>query len=83
FSKKARCYEFLASPGGIGEPPPRDSSGALYANVVAALRDLAEMIDQGLQFGPFRGEQGFAVEGCGEGLVFGRHASVSEHPAQR
>jgi hypothetical protein len=40
FSKKARCYEFLASPGGIGEPPPRDSSGALYSDVIAALSHL-------------------------------------------
>jgi hypothetical protein len=71
--------QVFASPGGVGEPPTRDDSGALGADVVASLRHLAEMINQRLQFGPFRGQQGFAVQGCGEGLVFGGHSlSVSD-----
>jgi hypothetical protein len=37
------------------------------------LSHLAEVINQGLQFGPFGGEEGFAVEGGGEGFAFGRH----------
>ena len=46
----------------------------------AALRGTAEMVNQRLQFGPFRGQQGFAVEGGGKGLVFGGHApSLSVH----
>jgi hypothetical protein len=68
--QQARGDEFLASPGGTGEPGARDGSGALGADVVAALGHLAEVIDQGLQFGPFGSEQGSAVEGGGEGLVF-------------
>jgi hypothetical protein len=35
--QQTRGYEFLASAGGVGEPPTRDSSGALYSDVVAAL----------------------------------------------
>jgi hypothetical protein len=27
-----------------------------------------------LQFGPSRSQQGFAVKGCAEGLVFGGHS---------
>jgi hypothetical protein len=38
------------------------------------------MINQRLQFGTFGGEECFAVEGCGERLVFGGHASVSGMP---
>jgi hypothetical protein len=30
-----------------------------------------------LKLRPFGGQQGLAVEGCGESLVFGGHASVS------
>jgi hypothetical protein len=41
------------------------------------------VIDQGLQFGPFGGEQGFAVEGCGEGLVGCAHASVLMTPGKQ
>jgi hypothetical protein len=36
-----------------GEPCARDDAGAFGADVVTALRDLAEMIDQRLQLGPF------------------------------
>jgi hypothetical protein len=39
-----------------GEPATGDDSGALGADVVAALRGLAEMINQRLQFGAFGGE---------------------------
>jgi hypothetical protein len=55
FSKKARGDEFFASPGGTGEPATGDDAGALDANIVAALRYVAEMINQRLQFGPPRG----------------------------
>ena len=49
-----------------------DDSGALGADVV--------VFNQGLQVGLFGGEEGFAVEGGGQGLVFGRHApSLSVH----
>jgi hypothetical protein len=55
--------EFLASPDRPGEPSAGDGPGALGAKVVAALRQLAEVIDQRLEFGPFGGEQGFTMEG--------------------
>jgi hypothetical protein len=44
-------YEFLASPGGAGEPCAGDGSGALDADVVAALRHLAKVINRRLEFG--------------------------------
>jgi hypothetical protein len=44
------------------------------------LSHLAEVINQGLHFGPFGGEEGFAVEGGGEGFAFGRHALVLPTP---
>jgi hypothetical protein len=44
------------------------------------LSHLAEVINQGLQFGPFGGEEGFAVEGGGEGFAFGRHDLVLPTP---
>jgi hypothetical protein len=43
--------EFLSSADGVGESPTGDCSGALDADVVAALRHLAEMINQGPEFG--------------------------------
>ena len=74
------AIEFLASPSRAREPGTGDYSGDLKADVVAALGDLAEVINQRLKFGPFGGEQGFAMEGCGDGLVFGRHGpSLSVH----
>jgi hypothetical protein len=43
--QQARGYEFLALPCGACEPVTGDGSGALYANIVAALRHLTEMIN--------------------------------------
>ena len=60
--QQSRCDEFLASLTDTGEPSTGDDSGALDANIVAALSHLAEVINQGLEFGPLGGEQGFAVE---------------------
>jgi hypothetical protein len=49
--QQAGRYEFLAAPGGAREPGTGKDAGALGSDVVAALRYLAEMINQGLQFG--------------------------------
>jgi hypothetical protein len=46
------CYEFLALPCGACEPATGDGAGALGSDVVAALCDLGEAINQQLQFGP-------------------------------
>jgi hypothetical protein len=43
--QEARGDEVLASPCGIGEPATGDDSGALDADVVAALSHVAEMIN--------------------------------------
>jgi hypothetical protein len=59
--QQARRDEVFASPCGIGEPATGDGSGAFCSGVVAALRCGAEVINQGLQFGPSGGEQSFAV----------------------
>ena len=56
------CDEFLTSPHAAREPGPGDGSGDLGADVVASLSHVAEMIDQGLEFGAFRGEQRFTVK---------------------
>jgi hypothetical protein len=48
--------------------------GGLGAEVITTLRGLPKMINQRLQFRPLRCWQGFAVEGCGQGLVFGGHS---------
>jgi hypothetical protein len=69
--QQACCYEVFASPCGAGEPATGDHSGAFGADVVAALRHPAEVIDQRFEFGPSGGEEGFAVEFGGEGLIFG------------
>ena len=42
--QQARRYEVLASLTYCSEPPTGDGSGALYSDVVAALRDLTEVI---------------------------------------
>jgi hypothetical protein len=67
------CHQLLTSPGRIGEPATGDHSCALDAEVITALRHLPQMINQRLQFGPSGGEWGYAVKGCGQGLVFGGH----------
>jgi hypothetical protein len=72
--QQARGDEFLTSAGRIGEPGPSDHAGAFGADVITALRHLAEMINQRLQFRPSRGQQGFAVECGAQGLVFGGHS---------
>jgi hypothetical protein len=54
--------EILTPAGGTGEPRAGDHPGAFCADVVAALGRLAKVINQRLQFGPFRSQQGFAVE---------------------
>jgi hypothetical protein len=53
--QQTRRYQILTSPGGAREPGTGDGSGAFDADVVAAMRYLAEMINQGLEFGPFGG----------------------------
>jgi hypothetical protein len=50
--QQARGDEVFASQCGIGEPAIGNDSGALGADIVAALRHVAEMINQRLQFGP-------------------------------
>ena len=70
----------MPSPGGTGQPRAGDDSGDFNAEVVAALSHYAEVFNQGLQVGLFGGEEGFAVEGCGQGLVFGGHVSVLPTP---
>jgi hypothetical protein len=60
----------VSLPGYSGEPPAGDSSGAFGTDVVATLSHLPEVINQGLQFGPFGCEEGFAVEDRGEDLTF-------------
>jgi hypothetical protein len=52
--QQARCDEFLASPATSSEPATGNHAGA-FAEVAAALSYLAEMINQRLQCGPFRG----------------------------
>jgi hypothetical protein len=44
-----------SSPASTSEPATGDHSGALGADIVAALSHPAEVIDQGLQFGPLCG----------------------------
>jgi hypothetical protein len=57
-----------------------DDPSALATDVVADLRDLAEVINQ---FGPSGGEQGFTGELGGQDLVFGGHGpSLSVHHAR-
>jgi hypothetical protein len=53
--QQARCDEFLASPATSSEPATGNHAGAFGAEVAAALSYLAEMINQRLQCGPFRG----------------------------
>src|SRR5512133_3247087 len=60
--QQPRRYQFLASPGGAREPPTGNRPGALDADIVASLSHLAKVINQRLQFRPFGGEEGFAVE---------------------
>jgi hypothetical protein len=66
--------DVLASPATSGEPGTGDHAGDLDAEVITALRHLTEMINQRLQFGSSRSQQGFAVELGGHGLVFGGHS---------
>ena len=70
--------EWIASPASVvwwSAEFLRDGSGGLRAYVVTFLSDLAEVINQGLEFGAFRGEEGFAMELGGQDLIFGAHAS--------
>ena len=60
----------MSLPGYSGEPPAGDNPGAFGTDVVATLSHLPEVINQGLQFGPFGCEEGFAVEDRGEDLTF-------------
>jgi hypothetical protein len=66
--------DVIASPATSGEPGIGDHAGDLDAEVITALRHLTEMINQRLQFGSSRSQQGFAVELGGHGLVFGGHS---------
>jgi hypothetical protein len=81
--EQPRGDEFLASPRRTSKPATGDGPGALGADVVATLSHLGQVINQRLQFGPFRGEECFAVEGCGESLVFRGHASVFPTPGKQ
>jgi hypothetical protein len=54
--------EFLATSSSASKPATGDDAGAVDADIVATLSHLAEAINQGLEFGPFRGEQHFAME---------------------
>ena len=56
--QQARRNEFLASPCGACEPATRDRPGAFRTKVVAALSDLSEVINQGLEFGSFQRRAG-------------------------
>ena len=71
--EQTRRYEVFAS-AGTGEPGTGDHAGDLGADVVAALRYLAEMSNQRLQLRPSRGQQSFAVKFGAKSLVFGGHA---------
>lgn len=51
--QQARRDEFLASLFYGGKPATGDDPGALNADVIAALRHLADVIDQWLEFRPF------------------------------
>jgi hypothetical protein len=79
--QQARGDEFLASPGGARNPAIGDGFRAFRTRVVATLSHLTNVINQRLQFGPFRGEQRFAAELGGQGLVFGGHAQVCRYTA--
>jgi hypothetical protein len=74
--QRARCDEFLASPGGASEPGTGDRPGALRADVVAPLCHVAEVFNEGLGFGLFGGEQRFAVELGAEDLIFMAHRGL-------
>ena len=64
----------MPSPATTGEPLAGEDPSDFNAEVVAALSHPAEMINQGLQFGTFGGEEGFTVERRGKFLVFGGHS---------
>jgi hypothetical protein len=68
--QESGCNQVLASPSSACEPATSDGPGAFGADIVASLSQLPQMIDEPLQFGPFGCEQGFALEGGGEDLVF-------------
>ena len=72
--QESRRNVFSTSPGGAGKPATGDGSRAFRTNVVAGLGRLTDVINQRLQFGPFRSQQDFAVELGGQDLVFGGHA---------
>ncbi len=48
--QKPRCYGVLAAPSAVSEPATGDGSGDLYADVIAARRYLAGVINPGLKF---------------------------------
>ena len=58
-----------------------ENSPAHSVRMSSRLRDLAQMINERLQFGPFRSQQGLAVELGGQDLVFGGHAQVCRYTA--
>jgi hypothetical protein len=75
--QQSRSDEVFASPCAAREPTTGKDASAFDADVVAALSNLTQVIDQRLKFGPLGGSQGFAVEFGGQDLVSGGHASVS------
>ena len=68
------CDEVLASPTFASEPATGDDPGTLGADIVTPLSHLGEVINQRLELGPFRSQQGFDVELGGQDLVFGGRA---------
>jgi hypothetical protein len=58
--------QFLSSLTNASEPGACNNPGTLGADIVTALSNLAKVINQGLQFGPFGGGQGCPVEFGGQ-----------------
>jgi len=48
-------------PDRASEPPASNDAGAFGPDVIAALSDLAKVVDERLKFGTLRGEECFAV----------------------
>src|SRR5215217_9732608 len=53
--------EFVTLPDRASEPPASNDAGAFGPDVIAALSDLAKVVDERLKFGTLRGEECFAV----------------------
>src|SRR5829696_6256446 len=51
--------EFVTLPDRASEPPASNDAGAFGPDVIAALSDLAKVVDERLKFGTLRGEECF------------------------